>query len=110
MGLYVYITEEDRKNWRKVADIELNELFNEALEHDETLMISSYNKIERKELFKKQINTIRYSVYHECFMNGKTTYEARYQISASGTKQIVMAYLYGIINGSLSKQRSLNKQ
>lgn len=108
MGLYAYISEHDRVNWRKVADVELKEIFDEALQHDETLMIDSINHIEKQGLFKKPKQTIRYSIYHECFMNGHPTYQARQQISASGSKQLVMAYLYGIINGSLSKARSLN--
>ena len=36
MGLYTYITETDRINMRKVKDINVNELFQEALDHDVT--------------------------------------------------------------------------
>lgn len=108
MGLYAYIDEHDRTNWRKVTDVELKEIFDEALQHDETLMIDSINHIEKQGLFKKPKQTIRYSIYHECFIDGRPIYQARKQISASGSKPIVMAYLYGIINGSVSKARSLN--
>lgn len=108
MGLYAYISEQDRINWRKVADVELKEIFNEALQHDETLMIDSINHVEKQGLFKlKSKRTIRYSIYHECFMNGKPTFEARLQISATGSKQVVMAYLYGIINGSLARTKKI---
>lgn len=107
MGLYVYITDNDRVIWRRVADVELKEIFDEALIHDETLMIESINYTEKQGFFKKPKQTIRYSIYHECFMNGKQTHEARLQVSASGSKQLVMAYLYGIINGSLARAKKI---
>ena len=103
MGLYIYLTDQDRINMRKVADVELKEIFDEALQHDKSLMISEFNHIERQGLFRKKKQIIRYSIYHECFSNGNPTFQARQQISASGSKQIVVAYLYGIINGSLSR-------
>ena len=100
MGLYTYISEVDRVNWRKVDDVELNEIFYEALQCDKTLMIDSISYIEKQGLFINPKQIIRYSIYHECFSNGNPAYQARKQISASGNKDIVMAYLYGIINGS----------
>ena len=108
MGLYAYISDQDRINWRKVEDVELKELFDEASQHDETLMITENSFLERDGFFKKLKKVTTYTIYHECFMNAKPTFQARQQISASGTKQTVSAYLYGIINGSLSKARSLN--
>jgi len=107
MGLYAYITEHDRVNCRKVADVELKEIFDEASIHDETLMIDSITHIEKQGFLKKPKQITRYSIYHECFMNGHPTYEARQQISASGSKQLVIAYLYGIINGSLARTKKL---
>lgn len=107
MGLYAYITEHDRVNLRKVADVELNEIFNEALQHDETLMIDSINCVEKQGFFKKPKQIIRYSIYHECFSYGYPACQARQQISASGSKQLVIAYLYGIINGSLSRTKKI---
>lgn len=106
MGLYIYITEQDRINMRKVADIELKELFDEALEHDKTLMISAVNYTEKQGLFKRPKTLIRYTIYHESLINDKRAYQAREQVSASGSKQLVMAYLYGIINGSYANQRN----
>jgi len=103
MGLYIYLTDQDRISMRKVADVELKEIFDEALQHDKSLMISAINHTEKQGLFKKPKQTIRYSIYHECFSNGNPAFQARQQISASGSKQIVIAYLYGIINGSLSR-------
>ncbi|MGE5052029.1 MAG: hypothetical protein ACM3KI_11045 [Bacillota bacterium] len=104
MGLYTYISDQDRVNWRKVADVELKELFDEALQYDKTLMIDSIVYIEKQGLFRKPKQKIRYSIYHECFSNCYPAYQARQQISASGNKAIVMAYLYGIINGNRHKK------
>lgn len=106
MGLYTYITEADRINMRKVDDLELNEVFKEALKHDPTLMLSqtTYNQ---KRLFRKPLEYIHYTVYHEVLNNkGNPTYEARQvlveQLSASSyDKKVILAYLYGIINGSI---------
>ena len=102
MGLYIYLTDQDQISMRKVADVELKEIFDEALRHDKSLMISEINHTENR-LFKKSKQSIRYSIYHECFMGGKSTFQARQQISASGSKQLVIAYLYGIINGSITR-------
>lgn len=107
MGLYAYITDNDRINWRKVDDPGLKEIFEEALKHDETLMISSNEYYQNNGFWRKKTLVIHYSVYHECFVNCKPVFQAKQQISASGSKQIVLAYLYGIINGSLSKSNSL---
>lgn len=102
MGLYTYITEADRINMRKVDDLELNEVFKEALKHDPTLMLSqtTYNQ---KRLFRKPLEYIHYTVYHEVLNNeGYPMYEARQQLSASSSdKRVILAYLYGIINGSI---------
>lgn len=107
MGIYAYIDENDRVNWRKIEDQQLKELFDEALQHDETLMISEHSFLERVSFFKKLKKVTEYTIFHECFMNGHPTYQAREQISASGSKQIVSAYLYGIINGSLARTKKL---
>ena len=53
MGLYTYITETDRINMRKVKDINVNELFQEALEHDKSLMITERVETIKEGLFKK---------------------------------------------------------
>lgn len=107
MGLYTYINEQDRINMRKVNDLEVKEVFEEALQHDPTLMISETIFTVKNGWFKKPKEVSTFSIYHECFTpNGKPAYEARQQLSASGSKQLVIAYLYGIINGSLSRSRS----
>lgn len=100
MGLYAYIDDYDRINMRVVSDKEIQELFSEAIQLDETLMIDTTYYNESNGLFRKPNTKAYYTVYHECFMNGKPMYQARQQMSASGSKQLVMAYLYGIINGS----------
>ena len=102
MGLYTYITEADRINMRKVDDLELNEVFKEALKHDPTLMLSqtTYNE---KRWFRKPLEYSHYTVYHEVLNDkGNPMYEARQQLSASSyDKKVILAYLYGIINGSI---------
>lgn len=107
MGLFTYINEQDRVNMRKVNDFEVKEVFEEALQHDSTLMISETVYTVKNGWFKKPKEVSQFNIYHECFTpNGKPAYEARQQLSASGSKQLAIAYLYGIINGSLSRSRS----
>jgi len=101
MGCYIYINENEQKSKRTVEDKELNELLQEALKYDKTIMLSSYSIYEKKSLFDKKKAIVHYSLYHEIFNNkGESMMEARQQISGSGKKEIVSAYLYGIINGA----------
>jgi hypothetical protein len=91
---------------RKVEDREIQELFNEALQHDKSLLISERCVIKKTGLFFKSKEETEYSIYHQTFLDsGISAHEARAQISASGSKAIAMAYLFGIINGSLARQR-----
>jgi uncharacterized membrane protein YheB (UPF0754 family) len=98
----MYLNDTDLKSLRSVEDQEMNELFQEALSYDKTLMISSINVRKKKWFSKKYNNEIYYNIYHEILNdNGKSMYEAREMLCASGNKAITMAYLYGIINGNL---------
>lgn len=101
MGVYKYVSETDRVNGRSVSDVGLNEVFQEALQYDSTLMIEQDRRIV-KGFFKKRTEYTTYNVYHECPATDGSAYQARVQLSASGTRPIVMAYLYGIINGALA--------
>lgn len=102
MGLYTYITETDRINMRKVKDIDVNELFQEALKHDKSLMMTERVETIKEGLFRKPKKVSYFTVYHETPAFDGSAYQARFQSSASGSKSIVVAYLYGIINGALS--------
>jgi len=110
MGCYIYINENEQKSKRNVEDKELNELLQEALKYDKTIMLSSYSVYEKKSLFDKKKAIMHYSLYHEIFNNkGESMMEARQQISGSGKKEIVSAYLYGIINGANADKCSYKK-
>lgn len=110
MGCYIYINENEKKSKRNVEDKELNELLQEALKYDKTIMLSSYSVYEKKLLFDKKKAIVHYSLYHEIFNNkGESMMEARQQISGSGKKEIVSAYLYGIINGANADKCSYEK-
>lgn len=99
----MFITTSDLISMRRVEDSEVNELLQEALMYDVSLMMTENHRLERKSVFHgwKKISVFR--VYHEQFdAVGRSTFQARQQLSASGSKEVVMAYLYGIINGALN--------
>jgi len=104
MGMYMYVSEQDRITKRKVSDVALNEEFQEALKYCPSLMIE-----ERKEVFdytwlgKPKYRTV-YQLFHETPAFDGSAYQARYQMSGSGNKETVIAYLHGIINGCAYQQ------
>lgn len=103
MGLYMYINEQDRVTLRELTnDTEMNEAFQQALKYDSSLMIREY-QITVKSFWRKKLET-RYWIYHDCNPN-ESPYQARYQMSASGKKESVIAYLHGIINGANAAKR-----
>lgn len=104
MGVYILLSTWNIENMRKVEDKDIQEVFEEALAVDKSLMIDSSSWRERKKWYKKKETVREYSIYHEQFSeSGKSLFEARQQLSASGSKKVVLAYLYGIINGNIIK-------
>ena len=108
MGLYMYVSNEDRITKRKVSDEIVNEEFQEALKYDPSLMIEEhFHRIVRGK-FKKHIEEkITYSIYHETPASDGSAYQARLQGSGSGDKKVVIAYLHGIINGCVHREMAV---
>ena len=101
----MYVTDQDLFEMRRVKDLEVKEVFDEALEHDPSLILSEVSQTSKSWVGKGKTIT-RFTIYHECFNSlGEKVYQARQQISATGDKKVVIAYLYGIINGSLCAAR-----
>jgi hypothetical protein len=105
MSAYTYITEEERKSWRKVTDKNINDLFQEALEVCPSLLITERFYTVRKWFRREQ--KVSYTIYHDHPAYDGTAYQARYQIWGSGDIDNVAAYLCGIINGYKSKIEQL---
>jgi len=108
MGLYMYVSNEDRITKRKVSDEIVNEEFQEALKHDPSLMIEEHKPVFKRKLFsywaKNREPETTYSIYHETPAWDGSAYQARLQGSGSGTRKVVIAYLHGIINGSVHRE------
>ncbi len=104
MGLYMFVNDQDRVTKRKVSDSDLNEIFQEALQYDPLLMIEEDRRVTRS-FWGKRTEYLSYWIYHETPAHDGSAYQARLQMSASGSKPIVVAYLYGIINGALAVNR-----
>lgn len=63
-------------------------------------MIRQYKRFVKKSFFKRGYCIDLFEVLHESYSrNGVPVYEARIHLGASGKKEGVLAYLYGIING-----------
>jgi hypothetical protein len=109
MGAYIYINEEDRIRMRKafLGDRDVQGLLAEALEYDNSLLILCYEKIVKESFFGKKTVEKVYEIYHDVDPL-KPPYQARWQISASGTKSGAMCYLYGIINGAIAQTTKTN--
>lgn len=112
MGLYMFVNEEDRITKRNVSDVNLNEVFQEALKCDPSLMIEEYEHKPKRGFFSSWFdnrkNETRYSVYHETPAFDGAPYQARVQFSACGDKRTVTIYLHGIINGVFHYQSRLS--
>lgn len=110
MGLYIYITEEETKRLKTVSDPELNELFQEALQADESLLIEEdYRRIKKKGykgwLMGEKEKTFDYTVYHESRAHDGSAYQAQQVYGISSTKLSAMTYLFGIINGAFANEK-----
>lgn len=97
MGIYTFITEQDRIEKRKVDDPEVNDLLQEALRCCPSLMIEQRERANR--CFFKRGKSVSFAVLHEVPAHNGSAYQARYHIIGSGSKEVTMAYLCGIING-----------
>lgn len=103
MGMYAFITEEDRVTKRVVADPEINEAFQEALKYDPSLMVEQYDTVKVKYVlgFTTSKPHAYWNIYHEAPAFDGSACQMRYQSSGSGSKEVVIAYLHGIINCGL---------
>lgn len=103
MSAYIFISDSDKVKMSSVDDKDVNALFKEASEHDPSLLIEQRTHVTKK-WFSETIEQ-RFSVYHESPAFDGSAYQARYSMCGSGSKDVVIAYLYGIINGSFANQR-----
>lgn len=72
-------------------------------------MIEEYTHAVRR-LWRKDVFETRYTIYHESPAFDGSVYQARCQISATGEKNVVVAYLHGIINGAVHYSEKLLKK
>lgn len=101
----MHISEQDRITKRKVSQKQLNDVFQEALSYCPSLMIEEYCHTESKRLglFKfKKVAVYTYNVFHETPALDGSAYQAMYMTCACGSTNIVLTYLYGVINGAMA--------
>lgn len=111
--MYIYVTKEDVKRMKTINSNEnLNELLQEALQVDKTILIEEqyYYTIKKGYkgfLFGKKEKNFRYTLYHESPAHDGSAYQALHMFCANKDLSTIFAYLYGIINGgsAISNQR-----
>lgn len=104
--MYRFITEEETRRLKSVSDKELNDVLQDALGFDDTILIEENTWLVQRGWFsRKRVAKTTYTVYHESRAHDGSAYQARYQTCASGDASIVFAYLFGIINGGLSVRK-----
>lgn len=92
MGIHTYTTDYELKTWERVEDKDLDELLQEVRAIDNRYYIQT-TKYFVTRWFKKHIE-VRYQLFH---VTGG--YDAQY-ITVANTKETIIAWLYGFINGS----------
>lgn len=106
MGIYIFITEEETRRLKSVSDKELNDVFQEALAFNDTILIEENTRLVHEGwISRKRVTKTTYTVYHESRSHDGSAYQARYQTCGSGDASIVFAYLFGIINGGLAVRK-----
>ncbi len=105
MGMYIFVTDWERERYSKVHDNDiLDEEFQEARKYDNSLLIKEHT-VFHKHFWKPMTCETTYQIYHETHPN-ESPYQARYQMSGSGRKETVIAYLHGIINGAIATKEN----
>lgn len=104
MGLFIYISEEETKRLKTVSDPELNELFQEALSVDSSLLIDE-KEFMKTGWFGRHKYDKRYTLYHESRAHDGSAYQAQQVFGISSTKLSAMTYLFGIINGAFANEK-----
>jgi len=92
MGVHTYTTEQKLKTWERVEDSQLDELLQEVRQIDSNYYIQTTKYFVRS-WFKEKIE-VRYQLFH---VTGG--YDAQY-LTAANTKETIIAWLFGFINGS----------
>jgi len=102
--MYMFVTEWERERYSKIQDNEeLDKEFQEARKYDNSLLIQEHI-VFHKHFWRSMTFETTYQIYHETHPN-ESPYQARYQMSGSGKKETVIAYLHGIINGAISAKK-----
>ena len=106
MGLYMYVNQQDIDNMKKVEDKDVNREFQAALKIEPRLLMIQKTFWKNMGWFKKSEPIQYFDMYYEVPAANGMPYQARMQFSGSGTKDVVIAYLHGLINGAQLKQDS----
>lgn len=113
MGMYMYLSEGDADKMRSVEDIDVNEVFQEALTIFQNILIYEYQIFERR-LLKKEKKVVLYSIrwlVHASearIVNFPPFENSQCGINEYVPKQVVMSYLYGIITGAKFSEKENN--
>lgn len=104
MGIYTYLNENERQTWSQVHDIELNELFQEIRQKvSDKYLLQMHLHYRKDGWFSKRKTFYSYSMYvdlgHEAKVMNLPANTERSSIGTMLSKETVMTYFYGLLNG-----------
>lgn len=95
---------------KSVSDKELNELLQQALKYDDTLLIDEEIVYVKKGWFSKVTQETKHKLFHESRSVDGKPYQAQYMLGVDGGVLQITAYLMGIINGGEAMKRKLENE
>lgn len=110
MAITTWLNENERETWKWVHDKELNDVFQEVRQKvSNKYLLQMQLFSERKNIFSKSNAYYRYTLYvdlgHEAQVVNFYSDGSR-SINTQPSKEMVMAYFFGLLNGFESAQRA----
>jgi hypothetical protein len=108
MSIHTFLNDQERANWAKVADKDVNDLLQELRLNDTNIYVSE-RVSEIRRWFRKPLIIKRYEMYIDSNYDAQIINfcpeSGRSSINTSVTKQLMITYMLGILHG-YNKQKS----
>lgn len=108
MGIYTYMTEQERRTWHEVKDKEINGLLKDLRGFNSNIYMQEQT-YEIKRLFRKPVIITRYTMYIDSNYDAQIINfcpeEGRSSINTSVPRQLMITYMLGMLHGYNIKQQ-----